>query len=79
MKIVAKTRVGSEFLYDARSAHKVSQAKAEKIRDVLNSVRYGLKDGEAWYIYDADTYSTASVYAEGQSFRVYRGTVRRFA
>ena len=69
MIILAKSVKGSEFLYNARTAHKVSKANAEKIRDVLNEYNYKLKDGETWFIHDvSETYDNAGAFASYQAF-----------
>ena len=68
MKIVAKTTEGKEFLFNATSAHKVSERSADKIVKALNDVRYGLKTGEIWFVYDVDKYDKAYDYASFQSF-----------
>ena len=44
MKIVAITRNGSEFIYSAKSAHRVAQNKIAYVLEVLNKYRYLLKD-----------------------------------
>lgn len=77
MTILAKSLEGKEFMYSARSAHKVSKASANLIRDNLNSIRYDLKDGEVWYIHEVDGYDNAYYFAENQGFSVYKGTIRR--
>lgn len=40
MKIIAKTRIGSEYLYSASSARKVSARSAETILKVVNEMRW---------------------------------------
>lgn len=68
MKVIAKSAKGQEFLYSARSAHKVPTKRADEICEALNKVQYQLKDDEVWYIHEIDQYDTAYDYAEYQSF-----------
>lgn len=75
MKVLAKTRQGSEFVYRSASAHKVSEKSGRRIMETLNSVRYDLKDGETWFMYDVCPYDNAYVYAEYQSFSVRNGRI----
>ena len=71
MTILAKSVKDHEFLYNAKTAHKVSKANAEKIRDVLNGCNYKLKDGETWHIHDvSETYDNAGAYASYQAFTI---------
>ena len=75
MTILAKTRAGKEFLYNAASARKVSKASAQKICDIVNENGFLLKDGELWHIYNIDKYDTAYNYANFQSFTIRKGIV----
>lgn len=77
MLVVAKSKAGAEFLYDALSAHKVSKASAQKIADVLNDVKYCLKEGETWFVHEVWPMDRAYAYGEIQGFSIYRGVVRR--
>ena len=79
MTIIAKTRQGSEYLYSAKSAHAVSKASAEYIRDICNQYKYRLNDGETWHIYDVDMYDIAYNVAQVQRGRVYRGIVKMYS
>ena len=76
MKILAIAPKGKEFIYDYTTAHKVSKRAAVTIRDILNHLNYKLSSGYIWYIYDIDTYDTAYVYAEEQSFSVYKNHIK---
>lgn len=73
MKIAAKTREGTEFLYSASSAHKVSERSAARIVDALNEHRHQLKPGEKWHVYDVDQYSNAYQIAQYQQFTIRNG------
>lgn len=55
-KFIAKAPIGKEFIYSKSSAMYVTNASAQEICDRLNKIRYNLKDGETWHIYDADAY-----------------------
>ena len=76
MKILAQAVKEREYLYDPRTAHKVSNASGERIRDALNRSGYGLKSGRVWHMYDVDEYDTAYDFAQDQAFKVYRGSIR---
>lgn len=68
MKIVAKSVKGHEFMYSAKSAHKVSERSANLICKALNSANYDLKDGETWFVHDVNQYDSAYDYASYQAF-----------
>ena len=76
MKVVAKSAKGHEFMYNGKSAHKVSEASAKYICDILNEYKYKLNEGEVWYIHDIDKYDMAYEYALFQSFTVRKGVVK---
>lgn len=78
MLILAKTKIGCEFVYNPRTAHAVSKAKAKTIMETLNDRKYLLKDGEKWHIYDIGVYDTAYVYAETQKFKVRLDTITEY-
>ena len=71
MKIVAVTFEGKEFLFKERTAHRVSNAGAEKICKILNHERWKLKNtAEKWWVYEVDRYDMAYDIAEMQSFNL---------
>lgn len=71
MKILAITKDGSEFIYSAKSAHRVAQNKIAYVLGVLNKHRYLLKDdSEKWFVYDVDEYDKAYAYSAYQRFSV---------
>lgn len=71
MKIVAITNNGQEFLFKVKTAHKVSNAGAEKICKILNHIKYQLKAStEKWWVYDIDQYDMAYDYATMQDFHL---------
>jgi len=76
MIILAKAVKGHEFLYSAISAHKVSKASAEKIRDVLNGLNYKLNNGEIWHVFEVENFERAAAYAETQKFTTRKGVLR---
>ena len=76
VKVIAKTYAGKEYLYNYRTAHKVSAASAEKILAVLNEYKFRLKDGEMWHIYDVCQYDSAYDYAQYQKFTIRKGIVK---
>lgn len=79
MTIIAKTKAGEEYMYSAKSAHKVSKASATYICEVCNEYKYRLNGGEKWHVYEIDNYSYASDIAEVQHGRVYKGIVKMYS
>ena len=79
MKIVAKSVKGHEFLYNAPSAHKVSERSAKLICKALNEIGYKLKEGEVWHIHEVDEYDGAYEYATFQSFVRRNGGLKEIA
>lgn len=75
MKILAKAIKGKEFMYNVRSAHKVSARSAMVILDIVNEYRFQLKENEVWHLYDVDEYDTAYDVAQFQSFTIRNGVV----
>ncbi len=77
MKILAKTHKGAEFMYNACSAHAVSERSAGKILEIINAHNYKInpEKGETWHIYDVDQYDNAFYYAQSQKFTIRRGIV----
>lgn len=55
-KFIAIAPKGKEFLYRRSSMIAVPKSSAVKIMTTLNNLRYQLKDGEVWHIYDNDWY-----------------------
>lgn len=76
MTVLAKSQLGKEYLYNPKSSHKVPVASARKIMDILNDVRWNLKAGEVWHMYEIDEYDSAYVYAESQRFSIRKGIVK---
>ena len=79
MTVLARAKVGSEYMYTVNSVHKVPKASARKIMDILNDVRWNLKDGEIWHIYEIDEYDSVYIYAETQRFSIRKGIVKRIS
>ncbi len=75
MLVIAKSKAGHEFIYNAASARKVSARSAETILKVLNDMRWRLKDGEIWHIHEVDEYDNAFYYAQRQAFTIRKGVV----
>ena len=76
MLVIAKSVKGHEFLYNAKSARKVSKASSEKICSILNRVKWNLKDNEIWYIHEISEYDVAFDYAQFQAFTIRKGLVK---
>lgn len=76
MKVIAKSTKGHEFMYNASSAHKVSDRSAEYICKVLNEYKFRINDNEVWFVHDVDRYDLAYEYAQYQRFTVRNGIVK---
>ena len=63
-KFIAIAPKGKEFLYRRSSMIAVPKSSAIKIMITLNNLRYKLKDGEVWHIYDNDWYSNDFIESE---------------
>lgn len=79
IKVIAKSYIGKEYIFSEKTAHKVSKNSAEKILKVLNSVRWNLKDGEVWHIYDVYEYDNAYEIAQTQKFSIRKGIVKHIS
>lgn len=77
--IIAKTHPGQEYLYSAKSAHKVSKASAQLICKVCNQYQFKLNPGECWHVYEVGKYESAYDYAQFQKFTVRNGIVKEYA
>ena len=77
MYILAQTTPGKEYFYDARTAHAVSKASAEKICDIVNKYKHviGTPAGRTWHVYTISEYDIAADYARFQKFTIRRGVV----
>lgn len=72
-KLIAKTRIGTEFLHSKKDAFFAS-SNAQRIADILNENRYQLKDGETWHVYDLDFSQT--VYVDKRIFKSRNGSIK---
>ena len=54
MKLIAKTRIGTEYVHSKINAYFAPDTSAQKMADLLNKNNYDLKPGEIWYVYDQD-------------------------
>lgn len=77
MKVIAKTIIGREYMYNARTARKVSARSAAVILEAVNQHKYLLDtaENEIWHIYDVDEFDNAFYYAQSQSFTIRNGIV----
>ena len=77
MYILAQTQKGKEFIYSPSTAHKVSKNSAEKIKNVLNQLKYKIKsEGQIWFTYEVDKFDTAYSYAMFQRFTIRNGIIK---
>ena len=76
IKIVALTTEGKEYMYSAKSAHKVSKKNAQRIADELNKnacmIPYPDR-GQKWFVYEICEFDTAYAFAQTQSFEIRNG------
>lgn len=77
MKVIAKTIQGREFIYNARTARKVSARSASVILEVVNHFKFQLdpEKNEIWHIYDVCELDNAYYYAQHQAFTIRNGVV----
>ena len=75
MKVLAISAKGREFLYNASTAHKVSERSGKVIMDALNNARYGLKEGQVWHIHEVGPYDNAYAFASYQEFAIRKGKI----
>lgn len=75
MKMIAKAVLGKEFIYDRKTAHKVSERGAADICRALNDRKYQLKDGQIWHVYDCGWYESEYTGAAYQQFTRRSGTI----
>lgn len=81
MIVLAISPKKTPFIYNYKTAHKVSKASAATICSELNKTGYQLRPGEKWTVYSdiSQEYDNAGIMASGQAFKVYRGSIRRVA
>ncbi len=72
MIVIAITIKGKEFIYNASTAHKISEKKVDIAIKVLNEAGYKIDKsaGEIWHKYTVDKYDRAYDYAQFQRFTV---------
>lgn len=74
MKLIAKTNKGTEYFHSKENAFFVSDRSAKKICEVMNNVKFRLRnDNEVWHIYDYD-YGQGN-YVTGKLI-IYKGVVK---
>lgn len=72
-KLIAKTRIGTEYLHSKQHAFFVER-NAQKIADSLNKNKYQLNDGETWHVYDFDYMQ--QFYVTKQIYMTNTGTIK---
>ena len=72
-KLIAKTRIGTEFLHSTKDAFFAS-SNAQEIANALNENKYHLKDGEKWHVYDFDFGQT--LYTDKRIFKSRNGSIK---
>lgn len=56
MIVVAIAVKGHEYLYSAKTAHKVNAKKAGKIAELLNAAAFKIDAGHIWHTFEIDDY-----------------------
>lgn len=77
MTVIAIAKQGQEFMYNASTAHKVNEKKADAIIKALNEIKYKLNDGEIWHKYNVDKYDRAFEYALSQRITAGKSGIKR--
>ena len=73
--IIAKTIDGEEFMYSRRDCYAVSKAGADDICAALNRVKWKLKDGEKWKVYEVAAWELDFIAAGIQSLKRRAGKI----
>jgi signal recognition particle subunit SEC65 len=55
-KFIAIAPKGQEFIFNKASMIAVPTPSAQKIADTLTELKYKLKEGQVWHVYDNDWY-----------------------
>ena len=77
MYILVQTQKGKEFIYSPSTAHQVSKNSAEKIKNVLNQLKYKIKnEGQIWHTYEVYEIDIAYNYAMFQRFTIRNGVIK---
>ena len=76
MFILAKSIKGQEYMYDVRTAHKVSKASKKSICDTLNEIRYCLRDNEVWHAHEVFEIDRGYDYGLYQKFYIKNGSLK---
>ena len=77
-KFIAIAPKGAEYLYRKSSMIAVPKSSAIKIMIALNNLRYKLKDGEVWHIYDNDWYTNDFISSEIKRYSNKKMSVVRY-
>ena len=75
--MIAKAKAGAEFAYSRESAHAVPASSAQAIADDLNRLKYDLKPGQLWQVYEMDWYKREYTAAGYQRFTRRNGAIYR--
>ena len=55
-KFIAIAPKGQEFVFNRATMIAVPTSSAQKIADTLTRIKYKLKEGQVWHVYDNDWY-----------------------
>ena len=75
-KIIAKTRIGQEYIYSKKKQYAVADAKAAAVCETLNRIGWNLKDGEAWRVYEIGEWELKYIAAGYQRFIAGKNGIR---
>ena len=74
MKLIAKTRKGTEFFHSKMNAFFAPDSSANKICKVMNDMKFRIEnDNEVWHVYDYDF--SQDMYVTGR-LSIYKGQVK---
>ena len=63
-KFIAIAPKGQEFVFNKASMIAVPTSSAQKIADTLTELKYKLKEGQVWHVYDNDWYYDGYISSE---------------
>ena len=74
--IIAKTIEGKEFIYSKKQSYGVPTSSAKKIAEIMNTVKWQLKDNEKWHVYEIGEWEKDYIAAGYQRLSIRNGIVK---
>lgn len=75
-KIIAKTIIGTEFIYSKLNCFSVPAASCEKICVALNNYKWNISNNELWKVYDISDFDIRYTNAAFQKLMIRKGKIR---